>query len=152
MDQKLLSRLQRLCAQKECCSSELIAKATKLLEGDSAAAEEIIAALVQDGYLDDARYAGAFARDKAAFAGWGPLKISFALRGKGIAKKDIEAAIATIDEFKALDKLEGALRTKCKSLQGDSQIRLKLLKFALGKGFEYGPELVRTVEKVISES
>ena len=35
------------------------------------------------------------------------------------------------------DKLERLLATKARSLQGDPQFRLKLLKFGLSRGYEY---------------
>ena len=45
----------------------------------------IVAALVEDGYADDRRYAAAFAREKSSITGWGPVKIRMALSAKGIS-------------------------------------------------------------------
>jgi regulatory protein len=112
-------------------------KALKALDGDAAAAEEILESLVVDGFVDDARYAGAFAREKAVLDGWGPVKIRYMLRGKGIEASDIDEALASIDAGAASEKLDKLLAAKAKSLQGDPQARLKLIKYALSRGYNY---------------
>ena len=134
---KVLSTLQSLCARKEYCSSEMYKKALKALDGDEEAAGELLASLVADGFVDDGRYASAFARDKACLDGWGPVKISFQLRGKGIPSETITQALASVDEQKALSRLRELLSAKARTLRGDPQLRLKLLKFGLQRGYEY---------------
>jgi len=137
MDTRLLSNLQRLCSRKECCTSELRAKALKALEGDRVAAEEIISSLVSDKYVDDARFACAFARDRASLGGWGPAKISFALRSKGISTQDIKEALQSVDVERSDAMLDKLLRAKDKTLEGDPQRRLKLIRYLLGRGYDY---------------
>ena len=104
---------------------------------DAAAAGRITDSLVQDRYVSDVRYASAFAREKASLQGWGPVKIRFQLRGKGISEADITAALQEIDAADASNKLERLLTAKARSLQGDPQFRLKLIKYALSRGYEY---------------
>ena len=145
---KVLQSLQGRCARREYCVSEVRAKALKALEGDAGAAEEVVAALVRDGGVDDLRYASAFAREKASLTGWGAVKISFALRTKGIARDVIAQALAEIDSDKASDKLDRLLAAKFRTLQGDPQCKLKLLKFALGRGYSYD-EVAPAVERVM---
>lgn len=134
---RCLSRLQKLCSKAEYCSADIYRKALKDLEGDASEAARIVAALVEDRYVDDARYASAFAREKASVQGWGPVKIRFQLRSKGISDAHITTALAEIDSTRADDRLERLLAAKARTLRGDPQIRLKLLKFALGRGYEY---------------
>ena len=112
-------------------------KALRDLEGDTSAAKRVVDALVADKYVDDARYASAFAREKASIQGWGPVKIRFQLRSKGISDADIASGMSEIEEPKAARKLESVLATKYRTLQGDPQCKLKLLKFALSRGYEY---------------
>jgi len=107
------------------------------LEGDSAQASRIVDALVEDRYVDDARYAAAFAREKASLQGWGPIKIRFQLRSKGVSDEVITAALEEVEPARAADKLERLLSNKARSLQGDPQFRLKLIKFGLSRGYEY---------------
>ena len=119
-------------------------KAFKALDGDSAAADEIVASLVKDRFVDDLRYASAFAREKSSLTGWGPVKIRFALRAKGIGESDISAALEEVDSDKALERLRRLIEQKRKSLEGDPQIRLKLIKFALSRGYDY-----KDIEKLV---
>lgn len=203
--QKILSRLQTICARQECCSSDMYTKALKRLRagfetadspsvssgscsgssnarasvsspaqsGDSSSsleqrAAEIVAALVADGYVDDLRYAGAFVREKSTITGWGPVKIRFALRAKGISDDLISEALESVEPEKADDRLERLLLNKahslgvqtsdsassCASNQSgryaqdgvDPQARLKLIRFALSRGYDYP-----TVQRVMHQ-
>jgi len=144
MDKKLLERFQRLCIKRECCTSEIYSKALKALEGDAEGAAEIVKSLVDDKFVDDFRYAAAFAREKASLTGWGPIKIKFALRAKKVPSEAIEAAFEDVDTGKAEEKLRKLIEAKRHSLEGDPQIRLKLIKFALSRGYDYV-----TVEKFV---
>lgn len=140
MDEKtksVLLKLQAACARREYCVSDVRRKALKALEGDAPAAEEVLASLLKDGFVDDRRYASAFAREKAAISGWGPVKIRFQLRGKGVSDADIAAALDEVEPEKASDKLERLLQVKWKTLQDDPQGKLKLIRFALTRGYEY---------------
>ncbi|MCR4910440.1 MAG: RecX family transcriptional regulator [Bacteroidales bacterium] len=134
---KLLGRLQNLCAKQECCSADMLQKALKALDFDRAAAQEVVDALVKDKYVDDARYAAAFAREKASITGWGPIKIRYALAGKGIKGDTVDNALEEIDPGRADAKLRKLLENKWKTLREDPQGKLKLIKFALSRGYEY---------------
>ena len=135
--EKILSALQNLCARREYCTSDIRRKALDRCEGDAAMANELVASLKADRFVDDVRYASAFAREKASLTGWGPVKIRFALRAKGIAEADIAEGLAGIEEDRAASRLEDLLQNKWKSLSDDPQGRLKLIRFALSRGYEY---------------
>jgi len=134
---KCLSRLQRLCSKAEYCSRDILRKALKDLDGDAIAAEKVVASLQADRYVDDTRYAAAFAREKATIQGWGPVKISFQLRSKGIPEAAITAALEEIEPSRANEKLDKLLAAKARVLEGDPQFKLKLIKFALSRGYTY---------------
>lgn len=134
---RCLSRLQKRCSKAEYCSSDVYRKALKALDGDAEAAARVLAALVEEKYVDDVRYAGAFAREKAGLQGWGPIKIRFQLRSKGISEDAIAAALDEVEPGRAADKLERLLAAKARTLEGDPQFRLKMLKFGLSRGYEY---------------
>ncbi len=147
---KILGRLQAQCAKREYCSSDVFEKAKKLLEGDAVAAAEIVEALLLEKYVDDFRFASAFVREKSALQGWGKVKISYMLTAKGIAKEVIGKALDEVDDDAASRKMENVIRIKYRLLADDSQCRLKLLKFALGRGYSYD-EVKPVVEKVMSD-
>ena len=134
---KVLGSLQALCARREYGSADMYAKALARLEGDEKAAAEVVEALVRDRYVDDARYAAAFARDKAQLDGWGPVKIRHALRARRVEEGCITAALAEVDADKADERLRSLLESRWKMLKGDPQARLKLIRFALSRGYEY---------------
>lgn len=136
-EKKVLERLQRQCSRMEYCSADVRRKALKALEGDAEAASRVVASLVKDGFVDDRRYGAAFAREKSSLQGWGAVKIRYMLRSKGIPDEIIGAAFEEIDSDKAERKLDKLVADKYRLLEGDPQRRLKLLKFALGRGYSY---------------
>ena len=144
---RCLSRLQKLCSKAEYCRADVYRKALKDLEGDAEAAGKVGEQLVADKYVDDVRYASAYAREKAGLQGWGPVKIRFQLRAKGVSDADIASALQDVEPEKAEARLEKLLAAKARTLEGDPQFRLKLLKFALSRGYEYD-----TVEAVLKKN
>lgn len=134
---KKLSRLEAQCVKREYCVRDIMAKALKAVEGNQAEADELVASLRAEKFVDDARYAAAFAREKSSLTGWGPVKIRFALRAKGLSETDIASGLAEIDSSRAEDRLERLTAAKWKSLQDDPQGKLKLIKFALSRGYDY---------------
>lgn len=134
---KVLDNLRRQCSRREYCSSDIVKKAEKALDGDRGQAMEILTILVEERYVDDLRYAEAFARDKSAISGWGEVKIRYMLSAKGIDRETITRALEGIDAAKADDRLNKLLENKYRSLKDDPQCRMKLLRFALGRGYSY---------------
>ena len=134
---KVLDRLRRQCSRREYCCSDILRKATEALGKDSDAASEVLRVLVEERYVDDLRYASACARDKSSIAGWGEVKIRYMLSAKGVAKKVIDEALQEIDRPKADMRLEKLLENKWKTLKNDPQGKLKLIRFALGRGYGY---------------
>lgn len=118
------------------------------MEGDRETAIKLLDELVKDKYVDDLRYATAFARDKASISGWGATKIRYALSVKGVSRDVIDEALREIDESSAKARLDKLLENKYKSLKDDPQCRLKLLRFALGRGYSYD-EVETAVRKVM---
>ena len=135
---KILSRLERQCARREYCSHDMLKKASELLEGDMAAAQEVLDSLLSGGFVEDRRYAAAFAREKSGLTGWGPVKIRFALGARRIPAEIIDEALSEIDAGRAGRKLRRLMEAKWKSLDGDPAAKFKLLKYALSRGYDYG--------------
>ena len=134
---KILDRLRGLCSRREYCYADVLRKAKDALEGDIKAAQEVVDSLVKDKYVDDLRYASAYARDKASIQGWGDVKIKYMLSAKGISASVISEALQEIDRDKSLSRLHKLLENKLHSLRDDPQCRLKLLRFALSRGYSY---------------
>ncbi len=148
---KVLDRLQSQCVKREYCRSDIFRKALTALEGDKTAAERLVESLVADRFVDDVRYAAAFAREKARLSGWGPAKISFALRGKGIHKTAISEALGEIDPEEADRRMVSVLETKYRTLKGDPQEKLKLLRFGLTRGYDY-EKIAPVVDEIMKKN
>lgn len=136
-EKQVYDALSAQCARREYCVSDIRRKALERLEFDAAAADAVVASLVADGYVDDRRYAAAFARDKSALSGWGPVKIRSALLARGIDRAVVLEALEEIDPERASSRLEKVLETKWRTLRDDPQGRLKLIRFALSRGYDY---------------
>lgn len=148
MEAKCLSRLQKLCSKAEYCEADVYKKALKYLEGDEEAAARVTRALVEERYVDDLRYAGAYVREKANIQGWGPVKIRFQLRAKGVKEEVIREALEEIVPEKATDKLDRLMAAKARTLEGDIQQRLKLIRFGLSRGYTYD-EVEKSIKRMV---
>ncbi|HIZ85810.1 MAG TPA: RecX family transcriptional regulator [Candidatus Coprenecus stercoravium] len=134
----VFSRMAWLCSRREYCSSAVLQKIRqKGLDGKEAAA--VLDRLVRERYVDDARYARAFVRDKALLSGWGQRKIAFALSVKGISKDIVEAALREVSPEDSEARMRQVLSAKWKSVSGKTlyERRTKLLRFALSRGYQY---------------
>ena len=142
--------MRRLCSRREYCVSDIRTKLMKELEGDAQKVETALNKLIEERYVDDLRYATAYARDKASISGWGATKIRYMLSAKGVAKDVISEALNEVDESKAASRLEKLLEHKYKSLKDDPQWKIKLLRFALGRGYFYDEinEIVNRYERI----
>lgn len=105
--------------------------------------DEIITNLITDGFLNEERFAKAFAGGKFRMKKWGRIKISHALEAKGVSRNCIRIGLREIDNDDYIVTLRALLRDKCGSQQEDNNIyvlRDRLSKYAIQKGYE--PELV----------
>lgn len=132
----ILSRAAKLCSAGEKCSSDIEEKMTKwgMAPEDT---EKAIKYLVENNFLNDARYAEFFTKDKFRFNKWGRIKIAHALRQKQISSELIESAINEIDPLEYFEILDQIIRAKIRSV-GNMKIinnKAKVLRFAAQKGF-----------------
>ena len=134
---KVADRMRALCSRREYCRKDILKKVMTALDGDAAKAEEVVGKLVEERYVDDRRYAAAFARDKASIAGWGAAKIRYMLAAKGVDREIIASALEEIDVNRADARLEKLMENKARSLKDDPQRRVKLLRFGVGRGYGY---------------
>ena len=106
--------------------------------------DPIIDKLLEDDYINEERFARAFVKDKFRFNHWGRIKISTHLRTLGISSENIATAMQEIGDEEYAKMLDEIVEKKRKSIKNgtDYEIRAKLLRHALSRGFEY--ELVAT--------
>lgn len=147
-EEKMLERLRRLCSRREYCTLDI---RKKICSYDDLDADSIMSKLISEGYVSDSRYASAFARDKSSLDGWGVIKIRIALQAKGISREDIAAALEDVDSNASTRRLDKLLASKYRSLEGDPQCKLKLIRFALGRGYEY-EEVAAAVARTMAQN
>ncbi len=143
-----LHKAQSLCSRGEKCSFDIIKKLYDW-KADRDDFDTIIESLIDDNYIDEERYAVAFVKDKFRFNKWGKTKITFALRQKNIPSRFINQAITSeISEEDYLQTLKNELEKKQKSIKETEKesIKIKLIRFASGKGFEYDI-ILRVIEE-----
>ena len=101
--------------------------------------DPIIDKLLEDDYINEERFARAFVKDKFRFNHWGRIKISTHLRALGISSENIATAMQEIGDEEYAKMLDEIVEKKRKSIKNgtDYEIRAKLLRHALSRGFEY---------------
>ena len=133
------ARLEAMCARSEQCTSDLLRKLAAWGIA-SAEAQRIVQSLEAQGFVDDARYAEVFVRDKYRFARWGVYKIRMHLSARRISSSDIESALRSVDTDEYYSLLLSALRSKARTLSPDHlttpEGRAKLMRFAISRGYE----------------
>lgn len=102
---------------------------------EPAAIEQSLAELARQGYLDDARYARAFAEDRRALDGWGPERIARRLAQAGIEPELVEA-VAAPDPAGDLDGALTVLRSRLKTAPEDDRGRERALGLLVRRGYD----------------
>lgn len=143
------ARLEVLCARAEKCTYELRTK-LRAWQVHPAEAERIISELEEARFVDDARFARAFVRDKMRFERRGRLWLRQALAAKRIGRDLINEAFDEIDEGEYLNNLEHTLRQRLgrnPELGETFEGRTKVYRYGITRGYE--PELVGRVLREI---
>jgi regulatory protein len=128
-----------LCSRSEKCSSEIVDK-LKLWGLSADESESVIKKLISEKYLDNERFARAYAKDKFRFNRWGRQKIEYMLRAKHINQEIVKIALEEITDEGYADELLRLIADKEKTIKAKDRYdkRNKLMRFAMGRGFESG--------------
>lgn len=135
-----LARLEALCVKAERSTGEMRRKLrTWGIAG--ADADRIVASLVERRFVDDARFAAAYVRDKFRFQRWGRLKIRAGLVAAGVPAPLIADAIAGIDpdEYAAVAAEIARRRYDAEIAVGGRspfECRQRAVRAAAARGFE----------------
>ena len=134
--EQMLQQLAALCAKCEQCEYDLREKMRKKgLPG--ADADAIIELLYEHNFLNESRFAHAYAQDKHRFNGWGRIKIRLMLAAKRISRDCISEALDSLDESEYAEMLSRHVAAKARGLDLSSPAdRAKLLRSVYAKGFE----------------
>ena len=128
-----------LCSRQERCRSEISEKLASSGISDTEI-EKILGTLEKENFIDEARYAGTFSRDKLRFNKWGKVKIRYMLERKNLPETIISKALNEIDEDWYGGILREELLKKRRAIRASNafDLRGKLFNFARQRGFETG--------------
>lgn len=145
-----LNKAAALCMQSERCISEISNK-LQAWGQDDATIHRIINRLINEKFIDEARYCRAYVNDKIRFNRWGRIKIAAALHEKKLPREYITAAIEEVDEEQYISVLKSVISAKQKDLRGkdDYAAKQKIIRHAIAKGFE--PHLIMQTVKDTSD-
>lgn len=141
-----LQKLMRYCAYQERCHQEVRTKLIELkIYGDDL--EEIISDLISENFLNEERFAIAYAGGKFRIKNWGKVRIRQELKKRRISDYCIKKAMKAIDEEGYIERLYKVIEKKIPTETETNQFKLKgrLAKHAIRKGYE--PHLVWQVLK-----
>lgn len=132
-----IAKAEHYCAYQERAQQEV---RDKLYEWGlwPDAVERIISELITAGFLNEERFAKAYATGKFRQKGWGKIKIKQGLKLKRVPDVLIKKALTLIDGDAYTDMLTEILTKKARSLteKDGYKRRYKLQQYALSRGYE----------------
>lgn len=143
-------RIAAFCAYQERCQQEVRSKlAERGVYGDEA--EDLIATLIADGFLNEERFAASFVRGKFKLKKWGKNKIFQELKMRKISPNCIKSGMKEIDPEEYWEILLQQANKKWKLTNEAESLKkkYKVQQYLIGRGFE--ADLVQTaIEDIIS--
>lgn len=143
-------QLAGLCSRAEQNEYDLRQKCLKA----GLAAEQtdsIIDFLKAGRYLDEHRYARAYANDKVRFAGWGLHKIRQGLIAKRVPAEIVKEALGCIDRKEYIDALKRVGIAKARDVDiRTREGRMKFYRSMAAKGFE-GELITKLIDAILKK-
>jgi regulatory protein len=140
--EQAFAKVKHYCAYQERSHAEVKEKlySFRLRKVD---VETILSRLIEENYLNEARFAKQFTGGKFRMKQWGRVKIIYELKQKKVSPYNIKEALAEIDEEEYKRVLKKLAEAKWNSLKKDQHIirHSKTQQYLLQKGYE--PYLVK---------
>jgi len=135
--EQALQKLKHYCAYQERCHSEVKEKLYSLgvWKKDH---DAIISTLIEENYLNEERFAIAYAGGKWRLKHWGRVRIRYELKQKQVTEYCIKKALKQIDEEEYLQVLHETAAAKYASLKSDQYLvrKKKTMDYLVNRGFE----------------
>ena len=135
--EQAVQRIRHFCAYQERAQQEVRDKLYSFSRS-SQEVEEIIADLISDNFLNEARFAENFAGGHFRIKAWGRQKIKYALQQKKVSPTNIKKALQSIDDNDYQKVLVALATKKWNSLKGGTALsrKAKTQSFLVQRGFE----------------
>lgn len=136
--ERALQKIKHFCSYQERSHQEVKDKLYSfgLYKNET---ESLLSQLIEENYLNEERYAIAFAGGKFRIRQWGRIKIKYELKLRGVSEYCIKKALASIGEADYAKTLEKLFEAKLKTLKTEKNSIIKKQKtrsFLIQKGFE----------------
>lgn len=131
-------KIERYCVYQERCHQD-IEKKLKEMRMIPQAIDEIITHLIQHNFLNETRFAQAFARGKFTQKKWGKIRITHELKMRKISAYNIKLALKEISNSAYLDTFYTLAEKRLKQLEAETNStkkRKKIADYLLYRGWE----------------
>src|SRR5215469_15964343 len=148
--EQALQKLRHYCRYQERCCSEAKNKLFELGINKNLH-DEMIDELIDENYLNEERFAIAFAIGRFKMKQWGRKKIFYELKTKKLSTEIIQKGLEQISEKEYTKVLEKLAKEKYASLKHEQHLvrKKKTMDYLIQKGFEF--DLVNSlVQKIIN--
>ena len=140
-------KIEKFCAYQERSHQQVKRK----LQGyglNGMDADILLVELMHANFLNEERFAMAYARGKFKIKGWGKTKIKQGLKREGVGEKLIQQALASLGMDDYLDTLNTLTTKKWPLIKGASHIEkvFKLKRYLVGKGYDF-----EAIDKAIAQ-
>lgn len=130
-------KLESFCAYQERCHKEVVAK-LQSMRMIPLAIDNVVVHLIQNGFLNEERFAKSFVRGKFNHKNWGKTRIRRELKLRDISEYNIKIGLQEIDETEYLVAFD-RLATKKQSQIKETNVgkaKKKLADYLLYRGWE----------------
>lgn len=132
------TKAAKYCSLKERAPQQVL---EKLLSWDLSEdeAQNILTELIEENFINEARFARAFCHDKFEFNQWGKNKIRIELNRYNLPDQIVDEGLLHIDEDKYMEVLERLASKKWTSLNSETdpwKKKNKVVAYLLRKGYE----------------
>ena len=133
-----LGKAKHYCAYQERCHSEVRDKLYSFALHKNEV-EQLITHLIEEGFINEERFALAYAGGKFKMKNWGREKIKYALKQKKVSDYCIRKALASINSSEYNRIFIKVAEKKLKELRSEKNVfikKKKLKNYLLQKGYE----------------
>jgi regulatory protein len=130
-------KIQRYCAYQERCQNDVRQKLREW-QIETKKAEQLIKELVSEDFVNDERFAKAFARGKFKIKSWGIAKITNELKRRNISGDCIAQALKEIDADAYKETLQKLAKQWLSKQKAETEFirNQKLFRYLLSKGYK----------------
>lgn len=132
-----LERLEEYCAKQE-RSRYQVEKKLYQWGIPRALQDDIVLELIQENFLNEERFAEAYARSKMRMNQWGRIKIMQGLRQHRVSNFNVDSALESLDPISYEENIKELIHKKGRTLSAalpPYEKKQKILRFLLQRGF-----------------